>query len=48
MINRKMLINQNLLNVRKEKRDKYLVVKIATIDEIKQSSFKECFEAENK
>ncbi len=38
---------KTMFRLRKEKPDKDLVVKIATIDELKQSNFKEWFEAGN-
>ena len=36
-----------MVRLRKDKPDKDLVVKIATIDELKQSNFKEWFEVGN-
>jgi hypothetical protein len=36
-----------MFRLRKERQDKNLVIKIATIDELKQSNFKEWFEAGN-
>jgi len=38
---------KTMFRLRKERQDKNLVIKIATIDELKQSNFKEWFEAGN-